>query len=92
MFTNSAFSQEGIEEMANRRMSRALKRASAIVIALGVICCIANVSEFNDRNLGLMIGIGLLVGGGQILLFAAIAPLMQKVSEEQTATIEPQRT
>lgn len=92
MFTKSACSQRGDERLTNRRMSRTLKWVSAIVIALGVVCCIANLSEFNDRNLGLMIGIGLLVGGGQILLFGAIAPLMQRVSEEKANPAEPQHS
>lgn len=78
--------------MTNRRMSRTLKWVSAIVIALGVLCSVLNIAEFNDRNLGLMIGIGLLVGGGQILLFGAIAPLMQKVSEEKANPAELQHS
>ena len=78
--------------MTNRRMSRTLKWISAIVIALGIACCFANLAEFNDRNLGLMIGIGLLVGGGQILLFGAVAPLMQRLSDDQSTQAEPQRS
>jgi sugar phosphate permease len=62
-------------------MFRALKWISAIVILCGIICCVWNMREFNDRNLGLMIGIGFLVGGVQILMFGMIAPLMQKNSE-----------
>jgi len=63
-------------------MFRALKWISAIVIACGIVCCIWNLSQFNDRNLGLMVGFGFLVGGIQILMFGMIAPLMQKKTEE----------
>ncbi|MBB6733074.1 hypothetical protein [Cohnella zeiphila] len=63
-------------------MFRALKWISAIVIACGIVCCVWNLSQFNDRNLGLMVGIGFLVGGIQILMFGMVAPLMQKKTEE----------
>lgn len=65
-------------------MSRTLQWISAIVIGLGVVLCLAFMAEFHDRNLGLMIGIGFLIGGLKILLFGAIAPLMQR-REEQAA-------
>lgn len=65
-------------------MSRSLKIVAAVVIALGVLSCLWYVSDFNDRNLGLMIGMGLLVGGLQILVFGAVAPLMQP-REDQSA-------
>jgi uncharacterized membrane protein len=76
--------------MINRQMSRTLKWIALIVVALGAICCVVNLAEFNDRNLGLMIGIGFLVGGLQILVFGAIAPLMQRKQEEH-AVGEPAR-
>lgn len=73
--------------MINRSMSRTLKWIAVVTVALGVICCIWNIAaaEFNDRNLGLMIGIGFLVGGVQILLFGAVVPLMQRQREEGIA-------
>lgn len=33
-----------------------------ICLAIGVILCLFNLNEFNDRNLGLMVGIGFMVG------------------------------
>lgn len=67
--------------MKNKEMSRMLKWVAMIVIGVGIICCIMNIAQFNDRNLGLMVGIGFLIGGSQILLFGVIAPLMQKNQE-----------
>jgi len=64
--------------MKNKEMSRMLKWVAMVVIGVGVLCCLMNIAQFNDRNLGLMIGIGFLIGGSQILLFGVIAPLMQK--------------
>lgn len=68
--------------MSNIQMSRTLKWFAAIALVIGVICCVVNIAEFSDRNLGLMVGIGFLVGGIQILVFGAIAPLMQRKQEE----------
>ncbi|MFC5701519.1 hypothetical protein ACFPVX_09485 [Cohnella faecalis] len=69
--------------MQMKNMSRTLKWISVVIIALGILCCIWNISQFNDRNLGLMVGIGFLVGGAQILIFGTIAPLMQKRQDEE---------
>ncbi|WP_276353406.1 hypothetical protein [Cohnella caldifontis] len=68
--------------MVQRQMSRSLKWISAIVVALGIVFCLANLAEFNDGNLGLMVGIGFLIGGLQILLFGTIVPLMHRMQEE----------
>jgi sugar phosphate permease len=73
--------------MKNKEMARMLKWVAMIVIGVGVICCIMNLAEFNDRNLGLMVGIGFLVGGSQIMLFGVIAPLMQRNQEPSQATV-----
>lgn len=32
------------------------------VLSIGVVLCLTNISQLNDRNWGLMIGIGFLVG------------------------------
>jgi sugar phosphate permease len=73
--------------MKNKEMARMLKWVAMIVIVVGVICCIMNLAEFNDRNLGLMVGIGFLVGGSQIMLFGVIAPLMQRNQEPSQAAV-----
>jgi EamA domain-containing membrane protein RarD len=73
--------------MHNREMSRTLKWIAVMVVAVGVICSAVNIAHFNDRNLGLMVGIGFLVGGIQILVFGAIAPLMQRRQEENNSPL-----
>jgi hypothetical protein len=73
--------------MKNKEMARMLKWVAMIVIGVGIICCIMNIAEFNDRNLGLMIGIGFLIGGSQIMLFGVIAPLMQRNQEPAQASV-----
>ncbi|MFC5403527.1 hypothetical protein [Cohnella soli] len=74
----------------NKEMSRMLKWVAMVVIAAGIICCVLNLSQFNDRNLGLMVGIGFLVGGSQILLFGVIAPLMQRNQENAAPANSPE--
>jgi hypothetical protein len=73
--------------MRNKEMSRMLKWAAMIVIGVGIVCCIMNIAQFNDRNLGLMVGIGFLIGGCQIMLFGVIAPLMQRNQELTQAEV-----
>jgi hypothetical protein len=63
-------------------MFRATKWIAAIVIAIGIILSCWHIRDFSDENLGLMIGIGFLVGGIQVLIIGAFAPLMQRMSEE----------
>jgi hypothetical protein len=63
-------------------MGRTLKYIAAGIILMGIVCCLVNIAKFNDDNLGLMVGIGFLVGGSQIMLFGAMAPLMQKHREK----------
>ncbi|MFC5531125.1 hypothetical protein [Cohnella yongneupensis] len=67
--------------MQNREMARMLKWVAMVVIGVGIICCLLNIAQFNDRNLGLMVGLGFLIGGSQIMLFGVIAPLMQRSQE-----------
>ncbi|TVX97152.1 hypothetical protein [Cohnella terricola] len=76
--------------MRNKEMSRMLKWVAMVVIAVGVVCCLFNIAQFNDRNLGLMVGIGFLIGGAQIMLFGVIAPLMQKNQDHVQAAAPAQ--
>lgn len=62
--------------MSHHRMSRMLKRFAAAAALIGLIFCMMNMADFSDRNLGLMVGIGFLIGGVFILLFGAALPLM----------------
>ncbi|WP_239615753.1 hypothetical protein [Cohnella mopanensis] len=76
--------------MKNKEMSRMLKWVAMIVLGVGVLCCLMNLAQFNDRNLGLMVGIGFLIGGSQIMLFGVIAPLMQR--NQDSSPVAPATT
>ncbi|MDF2663027.1 MAG: hypothetical protein K0Q94_5818, partial [Paenibacillus sp.] len=43
-----------------------------------VITCLVNVTEFSDRNLGLMIGVGFLIGSVQIYMIGAAIRLFHR--------------
>ena len=73
--------------MRNKEMARMLKWVAMIVISVGVLCCVMNIAQFNDRNLGLMVGMGFLIGGSQIMLFGVIAPLMQRDQEPSQVAV-----
>ncbi|MEF3303209.1 hypothetical protein [Paenibacillus sp. GYB003] len=45
--------------------------AAWISLAIGLITCLFEVSDFSDRNLGLMVGVGFLVGSVQIYMIGA---------------------
>jgi hypothetical protein len=77
----------GVNLMKNKEMARMLKWVAMIVIGVGIVCCLMNIAQFNDRNLGLMVGIGFLIGGSQIMLFGVIAPLMQRNQEPVQAVV-----
>ncbi|MBB6669892.1 hypothetical protein [Cohnella nanjingensis] len=63
-------------------MTNALKWIATVIIGLGILFSAFNMHQFSDENLGLMIGLGFLVGGLQILLFGVAAPLMMRKSEQ----------
>lgn len=73
--------------MKNQEMARMLRWIAAVVIVVGIVCSAVNLTQFSDSNLGLMLGLGFLIGGGQILLFGVLVPLMQKHDRGAAPTI-----
>ncbi|WEK54004.1 MAG: hypothetical protein P0Y55_15790 [Candidatus Cohnella colombiensis] len=76
--------------MKNREMARVLKWMAMIAIVVGIVVSIMNIAQFNDRNLGLMIGIGFLIGGVQIMMFGIVFPLFQKNQELPLVAASPE--
>jgi hypothetical protein len=48
-----------------------------LVLGAGLLLCLLNVNEFNDQNLGLMIGIGCLIASVQIYVIGTVVNLVQ---------------
>lgn len=49
-----------------------------LALAVGVVLCLVNISNFNDQNWGLMIGIGFLVGSVHIYVIGTAIGLVHK--------------
>ncbi|GIP18828.1 hypothetical protein J40TS1_44700 [Paenibacillus montaniterrae] len=54
-----------------------------LVLGIGVVMCLANIADFNDRNWGLMIGIGFLVGSVHIYVIGTAIGLVHKRAVNQ---------
>ncbi|WP_211093505.1 hypothetical protein [Cohnella fermenti] len=70
-------------------MFKATKWIAAVIIAIGVVLSGWHIREFSDDNLGLMIGIGFLIGGIEVLMLGAFASLMQRNTEKKAPIVEP---
>lgn len=53
------------------RLAVFMTAAAWVSLAIGLLTCLFEVSDFSDRNLGLMVGIGFLVGSVQIYMIGA---------------------
>lgn len=47
-----------------------------LVLGAGLLLCLLNLSEFTDKNLGLMIGIGCLIASVQIYVIGTVVHLL----------------
>lgn len=61
------------------------------VLSIGVILCLINMSHFSDKNIGLMVGIGFLIGSVHIYVIGTAIGLvhawktgMAKSNEQKT--------
>lgn len=52
-----------------------MMKVAWVVAAVGVLFCLWNVSEFNDRNLSLMIGMGCIIASVQIAVIGLAVEL-----------------
>ncbi|NIK79865.1 hypothetical protein FHS15_005032 [Paenibacillus castaneae] len=69
-------------------VKRLVKVMTAIawgVLGIGVLLCLINLSHFSDKNVGLMVGIGFLIGSVHIYVIGtAIGLVHARRNEEQT--------
>ncbi|GAA3402180.1 hypothetical protein ACFFNY_03705 [Paenibacillus hodogayensis] len=57
--------------------------AAWIALGIGLLTCLFEVSDFSDRNLGLMVGVGFLVGSVQIYMIGAAIRLFHHNKTKQ---------
>jgi hypothetical protein len=59
-----------------KRLVRTMTAIAWIVLGIGVLLCLLNLNDFNDQNVGLMIGIGFLVGSVHIYVIGTAIGLV----------------
>lgn len=53
-----------------------------IALAIGIVTILFNLSDFSDRNLGLMVGIGFVVGSIFIFIIGKSLGILRKKEED----------
>ena len=75
------------QESANdnaRPASFFMTAAAWVALCIGLVTCLFELSDFSDRNLGLMVGIGFLIGSVQIYIIGAAIRLFHHNRESRS--------
>jgi len=59
-----------------KRMTQTMTAIAWVVLGIGVLLCLTNITDFNDRNTGLMIGIGFLIASVNIYVIGTAISLV----------------
>ncbi|GIP39515.1 hypothetical protein J31TS4_27950 [Paenibacillus sp. J31TS4] len=62
MATRPISANPGSNERSARRLTIMMTVMAWLCLGIGVVLSLLNITDFNDKNLGLMVGIGFLVG------------------------------
>lgn len=65
------------------RLASFMTAAAWVVLTVGLLTCLFEVSDFSDKNLGLMLGIGCLIGSVQIYMIGAAIRLFHHNKAKQ---------
>ncbi|PYI57244.1 hypothetical protein [Paenibacillus flagellatus] len=76
-----AIQQEAVKD--GNRLASVMTVVAWIALCIGLVTCLFEVSDFSDRNLGLMVGIGFLVGSVQIYMIGAAIRLFHTGKAKQ---------
>lgn len=69
-----------------KRLVKAMTAISWIVLSIGVLLSLINLSHFSDKNVGLMVGIGFLIGSVHIYVIGtAIGLVHARLNQEQSS-------
>lgn len=71
-----AFEQQTMKD--GNKLASVMTVAAWVAFAVGLLTCLFNVTEFSDRNLGLMVGVGFLIGSVQIYMIGAAIRLFHR--------------
>ncbi|WP_139990683.1 hypothetical protein [Paenibacillus paridis] len=59
-----------------KRLVKAMTAIAWVVLAIGVLLSLVNLSHFSDQNVGLMVGIGFLIGSVHIYVIGTAIGLV----------------
>ncbi|MCR2807757.1 hypothetical protein [Paenibacillus soyae] len=77
MTTKTAtISQLGPSKSDVKRLVNVMTAIAWGVLAIGVVLCLVNLSHFSDKNIGLMVGIGFLIGSVHIYVIGTAIGLV----------------
>lgn len=69
-----------------KRLVKAMTAIAWVVLAVGVLLSLVNLNHFSDRNVGLMVGIGFLIGSVHIYVIGtAIGLVHARLNQEQSS-------
>jgi hypothetical protein len=88
MKNSDSFISEGkrIHMTDDNRWMSLLPKVGCALMVLGLILSLCFAYEFKDSNLGLMIGIGFIIGGTQVLV---LGTMFRVVPARQIAKVSP---
>lgn len=72
----ATISQLGPSKSDVKRLVNVMTVIAWGVLAVGVLLCLINLSHFSDKNIGLMIGIGFLIGSVHIYVIGTAIGLV----------------
>lgn len=69
-----------------KRLVKAMTAIAWTVLAIGFLLCLVNLSHFSDKNVGLMVGIGFLIGSVHIYVIGtAIGLVHARMNQDQSS-------
>jgi hypothetical protein len=66
-----------------KRLVNAMTIIAWAILAIGVTLCLINLSHFSDKNVGLMVGIGFLIGSVHIYVIGTAIGLVHARRNEE---------
>ncbi|QYR20729.1 hypothetical protein KZ483_23675 [Paenibacillus sp. sptzw28] len=88
MKNNDSFISEGkrIQATDDNRWMSLLPNVGCALMVLGLVLSLCFAYEFKDSNLGLMVGIGFIIGGTQVLV---LGTMFRVVPTRQIVKVSP---
>ena len=85
MMTTKTINIQGLSpaQPDSKKLVKIMTFIAWIILSVGVILCLSNITQFNDRNIGLMVGIGFLIGSVHIYVIGTAIGLVHSRAMNQ---------